>query len=70
MKIDKEFPERVRNVSERDFYDFYFLKVNIPLIMHDPYLKLFKSIQNIAVEGTVSQIFDIGPCSVSIKFRK
>ena len=41
MKVDKEFPERVRNTSEKDFCNFYFLKVDISLIMHDPYLKLY-----------------------------
>ena len=52
MKIDKEFPERVWNVSEKDFFNFYFLKVNLSLIMHDTYLKLYIYIENIAVEGT------------------
>ena len=70
MKIDKEFPERVSYVTEKDCYNFYFLKVDIYLIMHDPYLKLYKCIQNIAVTGTVSQILDIRPCSFSIKYRK
>ena len=27
MKIDKEFKERMSNVTEKDFYNFYFLKV-------------------------------------------
>ena len=35
--------------------------------MHDPHLKLYIYI---AVERTVSQIFDKGPSSFSIKFRK
>ena len=43
------------------FFNFYFLKVDIFLIMHDPYLKLYICIENIAVEGTVSQIIDIRP---------
>ena len=47
------------NVTENYFYNFYFLKVNISLIMHDLYLKLYKCIQIIAVKGTVSQILDI-----------
>ena len=41
--------------------NFFLLKVDISLIMYDPYLKLYKCIKNIAVEGTVSQIFDVGP---------
>ena len=32
MKMDKEFPEKVRNVSEKDLFNFYFLKVNIFLL--------------------------------------
>ena len=43
------------------FFNLYFLKVDISLIMHDPYLKLYICIKSIAGEGTVSQIFDIGP---------
>ena len=41
--------------------------MDISLIMHDPYLKLYKCIKDIAVEGKVSQIFDIGPGLFSIK---
>ena len=37
--------------------------------MHDPHLKFYICIKNIAVDGTVSQIFYIGPGSFSIKFR-
>ena len=40
------------------------------LIMHDPELKLSICIENIVIEGTVSQNFDIGPTSFSVKFRK
>ena len=40
------------------------------LIIHDPELKLFICIENIVIEGTVSQNFDIGPSSFSVKFRK
>ena len=66
MKIDKEFPERVRNVLEKDFFFYFFsLKVNISLIIHNLYLKHY-----IGVENTVSHIFNIGPGSFSIKFRK
>ena len=38
MKMDKEFPERLRNVSENYFLNFYFLNVDISLIIHDPNL--------------------------------
>ena len=40
------------------------------LIMHDPDLKLSMCIKNIVIKGTVSQNFDIGPSSFSVKFRK
>ena len=49
------------------FFNFYFLNVGISLIMHDRHLKLYICIENIAVEGTVSQICYIGPSSFSIK---
>ena len=38
--------------------------------MQDPKLKLFICIENIVAEETVSQNFDIGPSSFSVKFRK
>ena len=38
--------------------------------MHDPELKLSICIENIVMEGTVSQSFDIGLSSFSVKFRK
>ena len=70
MKIDKEFAERARNVSEIFFFYFYFLKVYTSLGMHGPYLRLDICSGNFAVEGNVSQILDIGPGSFSTKFRK
>ena len=60
---------RVHNVSEIFFFNFYILNVDISLIMHDTHLKLYICIRNIAVEGTVSQIFYEGPGSFSIKSR-
>ena len=70
MKFDKQLPDIVRNISGKYFLNFYFLNVDISLIMHDLHLKLYICTDNIAVEGKVSQIFDKGPCSFSIKFRK
>ena len=40
------------------------------LIIHDPELKLFKYIESIVSEETMSQNFDICPSSFSVKFRK
>ena len=41
--------------------------MDISLIMHDQHLKLDICVDNIAVEGTESKIFDKGPSSFSIK---
>ena len=49
----------MRNISENYFLNFYFLNVDISLTMDDLSLKLHICFQNIAVEGTLSQIFDI-----------
>ena len=38
--------------------------------MHDPHFKFYICIENIAVEGTVSQIFDIGPSYFFMECRK
>ena len=47
--------------------NFYFLNVDISVTMHNLYLKLYRCIEYIAVEGAVSQIFDIGPSSFFYK---
>ena len=39
------------------------------LIIHNPEFKLFTCIENIVIEGTVSQNVDIGPNPFSVKFR-
>ena len=57
------------NVFEKDFLNFYFLKVHISLVRYNPNLKFYIYVKNVAVEGTVSQIFDTCPGSFSIKFR-
>ena len=67
-KMHNNFPERIWNISENLFLNFYFLNVNISLTMHDLSLKLHISIKNIAMAGTVPQIFNIAPSSFSIKF--
>ena len=67
-KMHNNFPERIWNISENLFLNLYFLNVNISLTLHDLSLKLHISIKNIAMEGTVSQIFYIAPSSFFIKF--
>ena len=67
MKIHNHFLKKMKNISENEFLNFYFLNVHISVTMHNLYLKLYRCIEHIAVEGTVSQIFDIGPSSFFIK---
>ena len=62
-KMHNNFPERIWNISENLFLNFYFLNVNISLTMQDLSLKLHISIKNIVMEETVSQILDIAPSS-------
>ena len=68
MEIDNQYPEKVSKYIRKLFLHFYFLNVDIFLIMHDPASRFYIHIKNITVEGTVSQIFDIGPGSFSIKY--
>ena len=63
MKMHNHFIKKMKNICENEFLNFYFLNLDISVTMHDLYLKLYRCIQYIAVEGTVSQIFDIGPNS-------
>ena len=70
MKIDNQYPERSRSVSDNYYLNFKFLNVDISLTRSNPNLKLYQCIKQIAVEGTVSQIFDKGSCSFFIKSRK
>ena len=66
--MHSHFLEKMRNISENYFLNFYFLNVDISLTMHVLSLKLHISTQNIPVEGTVSQFFDIAPSSIFMKF--
>ena len=68
MKIDQEFTGKVREILEKHFLYFYFFNVDTSLIMYDPHLKLDICIENIALEGTVSQIFLYRPWFVFYKF--
>ena len=56
MKVDNQYPETSRSVSENYFLNFLFLNVDISLTRSDTSLELYLCIKNIAVEGTVSQI--------------
>ena len=70
MKMHNHFIKKIKNISENEFLNFYFLNVDISVTMHDLYLRLYRCIEYISVEGTMSQNFDIGPSSFFIKFRK
>ena len=52
------------NISENIIFNFYFLNVHISLTMLVPIVKFYISIVNIAIEGTVSQNFDMCPSSI------
>ena len=58
------------DISKNYFLNFYFLNVDISLIMKATNMILPIHIENITLEGTVSQIFDIGPGSFCKKYRK
>ena len=49
------------NISENVFFNFNFLNVDIFLAIQVTNLKISVPLENIAMEGTVSQIFDIDP---------
>ena len=66
--MHSNFLERTREISEHYFLNFYFLKVDISLTMHDLNKKLHICVQDIVMEGTVSQIFSKIDSSFSIKF--
>ena len=55
---------------ENVFFYFTFLNVDNSLTMYIIYLKLLVHTENIAMEGTESQIFHTGPHSFFIKCRK
>ena len=58
------------DISENYFLNFYFLNVDISLIIKAINLILYIHVKNITLEGTVSQIFDIGLGSICRKYRK
>ena len=70
MKIDIFVEEIGIAIYENVFFYFYFLNVHISLIMYIMYLKPLVHTENIAMEGTVSQIFYRCPHLFFIKCRK
>ena len=52
MKMHNNFLKKMKNISENEFLNFYFLNVDISVNMHDLYLKLYRCIEYILVEGT------------------
>ena len=57
MIMNNHVFKKMKNISENEFLNFYFLNVVNSVTMHDLNLKLYRCIEYIAVEGTVSQIF-------------
>ena len=57
LRVYKIISLREQGKSENSFFNFYFLKVDISLTMHDLNLKLHICVQDIVTERTVSQIF-------------
>ena len=66
--MHSNFLERIRKISGNYFFNFYFLKIDISLTMHDLNLKLHICVQDIVMEGTVSQIFSKLDSSFFMKF--
>ena len=62
-------PEILSDISGKKI-NFYFLNVDISLIIYANTMNFCIHIENITAEGTVFQIFDIGPGSFCIHFRK
>ena len=58
------------DISENYFSNFYFLNMDIFLIIKATNLILSIHVENITVEGTVSQNSDIGLGSICRKYRK
>ena len=57
-------------INENVFFYFYFFNVDTSLTMYIICLKHLVHTENIAMEGTVSQISHTGPHSFFIKCRK
>ena len=57
-------------MRESGTFNFYFLIQDISLNIFFPNLKFHSLIENICMEATVSQIFDIGHSFIFMKSRK
>ena len=70
IQIDSLISETLKNIFQNQFFNFYFLNVDIFLIIKITNLKFYMHIKNITVERTVSQNFDVGPGLSLRKSRK
>ena len=66
MQIDKEVTTSGSQELKNTFFNFYFLIQDIFF----PTITFHTLIENICMEGTMSQIFDIGPSFYFMKSRK
>ena len=65
-KVTKQGGEKLENW----LFNFYFLNQNISLNINFPIIKFHIHIENIWMEGTVSQILYLGPSFDFMKSRK
>ena len=70
MIIGKKVTKREGEKLENRLFNFYFMKLDISLNIHFLIIKFLIRIENIKMEGTVSQIFDLGPSFDFMKSRK
>ena len=56
--------------TENCIFSWYFFNGDISLNIVFPYMKFYILILHIVIEGTVSQIFDLGPSFYFIDSRK
>ena len=70
MKIRKEVPQWGGQEMEYWFFNFYFLNQDISLNIYFPSIKIHILIENILMEGTVSQNVYLGLSFNFMKSRK
>ena len=59
----------MNDLSENMIFNFYFLNVDISLIIHATNFIFSIQLGDITDEGTVSQIFDMSSSSICRKYR-